>query len=125
RPGSGRLPYRQVPLLDSRRRHLRPHHPALHPGLPAVRGPRVRRRSRRAHLAGPCDRGRVGHQTRSPMVSRLAGTSTVRTTSVSSSTPSATAVPTSAMLTWGIWVSAANVAARTTPAAVITPPVTP
>jgi hypothetical protein len=41
----------------------------------------------------------VGHQTRSPIASRLAGTSTVRTTSVSSSTPSATAVPTSAMLT--------------------------
>ena len=39
--------------------------------------------------------GRVGHQTRSPMVSRAAGTSTVRTSRVSSRTPMATAVPTS------------------------------
>jgi len=67
---------------------------------------------------------RPGHQTRSPMESRPAGTSTVRTSSVSSSTPSATATPTSVMLTCGIWVRAAKVAARTTPAAVITPPVT-
>ena len=51
--------------------------------------------SRSAVTAATWWSGRVGHQTRSPMVSRAAGTSTVRTSRVSSRTPMATAVPTS------------------------------
>ena len=52
-------------------------------------------------------------------------TSTDRTISVSSSTPRATAIPISAKATNGSVASTPNVAARTRPAEVITPPVAP
>jgi hypothetical protein len=52
-----------------------------------------------------------------------AGTSSERTTSVSSSTPKATMKAICTRNARGITISAANVAASTTPAEVITPPV--
>ena len=61
---------------------------------------------------------------RGPIDRNAAGTSTVRTSSVSSSTPSATAIPTSATGAFGSRARSANVPARTIPAAVMTPPVT-
>src|SRR5664280_2866339 len=66
----------------------------------------------------------LGHQTRDPMSKVRAGTSTERTTSVSSSTPKATTKPTSAKATRGSTPSTENVPASTMPAEVITPPVT-
>src|SRR5450756_957977 len=59
-----------------------------------------------------------------PDVQGEAGTSTERTTSVSSSTPKATTKPTSAKATRGSTPSTENVPASTMPAEVITPPVT-
>ena len=53
-----------------------------------------------------------------------AGTSVVRTTSASKSTPSAIAKPISVSIVIGIDASTRNVPASTTPAEVITPPVT-
>src|SRR5450759_3595592 len=66
----------------------------------------------------------LGHQTRDPMSKVRAGTSTERTTSVSSSTPKATTKPTSAKATRGSTPGTENVPASTMPAEVITPPVT-
>src|ERR1700691_1394299 len=67
---------------------------------------------------------REGHQTRSPMMWRLAGTRTVRTRRVSTRTPMTTAVPTSATRTEGSTARTTKVPAIRSPAAVMTPPVT-
>jgi hypothetical protein len=58
------------------------------------------------------------------MSSASAGTRNERTTSVSSSTPTATSRPMCSTNTTGRLASPANVAASTMPALVITPPVT-
>ena len=67
---------------------------------------------------------RLGHQIGRPTSYISAGTRNVRTTSVSSSTPNATANPISARNTSGSTPRTENVAASTTPAEVMTPPVT-
>src|SRR5262249_20753297 len=67
---------------------------------------------------------RDGHQIFGAMLWHSAGPKVDRTTTVSSSTPSATVKATSTRNTRGRSTSTAKVAARTTPAEVMTPPVT-
>jgi hypothetical protein len=66
----------------------------------------------------------LGHQTLSPMSYASDGTSSERTTVVSSSTPNATMNAIWTRNRIGNTASAEKVAASTTPADVITPPVT-
>ena len=66
---------------------------------------------------------RRGHQNRSPSTCTRAGTSTVRTSRVSSSTPSPTMMPISVSTITGSTPSTVNTAASRMPALVITPPV--
>ena len=66
----------------------------------------------------------LGHQIFLPAIKVNAGTKTDLTIIVSSKTPKATAKPSSARNTSGKTPKTANVAASTTPAEVITPPVT-
>ena len=66
---------------------------------------------------------RKGHHARPPRSWTSAGTSTVRTTSVSSNTPKATAEPISAKMTSGSTPKTENVAPSTIPADVMTEPV--
>lgn len=65
----------------------------------------------------------LGHQIRRPTSMASAGTRIERTSRVSSSTPNATVKASCTMIASGSRASAANVAANTTPAEVITPPV--
>jgi hypothetical protein len=65
----------------------------------------------------------LGHHTQRPRSRFSAVTSTDRTTIVSSSTPNATAKPSSARNVIGSVLSAAKVPASTQPAEVMTPPV--
>src|SRR5699024_9857694 len=76
------------------------------------------------HHRRPVRHSAEGHQMTFPRSSASAGTSRVRTTKVSSSTPKATMNAIWARKRIGITPSAAKVAASTMPAEVITPPVT-
>ncbi len=67
---------------------------------------------------------RPGHQNRSPSRNASAGTSTVRTSRVSSSTPTQTMIPIWVSVISGSTPSTAKTAASSTPALVMTPPVT-
>src|SRR5262249_33953192 len=80
--------------------------------------------SRLGHGSSGSRAGRPGHHSRGPMSTASVGMSSVRTTVVSSRTPIATISPMWKAITTGSTTSVANVAASTTPALVMTPPVT-
>ena len=103
------------------------------PGLPVGAGPLpVSPRVRDGSGAPCCRRTRRsidddnddGHQIRGPMSKTSAGTRIERTIRVSSRTPNATTNPSSVRNVSGSTASTRNVPASTTPAEVITPPVT-